>query len=81
MILSVYILPLFDVMSARHHIKENIGCPREGRSPTGDDRGGGCPLMKIVQKINFGQFSRKGLREKRRRKETGINDFNCMTCG
>ena len=35
MILSIYILPLFDVMLGQHHIKEkkNIGCPREGRSP------------------------------------------------
>ena len=44
--LSVYILPLFDVMSYQR--KENIGYPREGGSPIGDDRGGGCPLTKIV---------------------------------
>ena len=58
-----------------------MGCPREGRSPTGDDRGGGCPLAKIVQKINFGQFSRKGLRERGKRRKTGINDSIYMTCG
>ena len=46
--------------------KENIGCPRESRSRTGDDRGGGCPLAKIAKKINFGRFSRKGLRKRKK---------------
>ena len=49
--------------------KENIGCPREGRSPTGDDRGGGCPLAKIAQKINFGRFLQKGLKKRRKRRK------------
>ena len=44
-IFSFYILPLFDVMSVRHHIKENkmqVAPEKEGEE--------GCPLTKNAQK-------------------------------
>ena len=70
-------------MSGRHYIKEkkNIGCPREGQSPIGEGRGGGCPLAKIAQKIKFGQFLRKRSLKRKRKKKRRMHDQSCMTCG
>ena len=47
-IFSVYILPLFDVMSEWHHIKENkmqVALEKEGEE--------GCPLTKIAPTVKI----------------------------